>query len=171
MREPEPFTLILAPAAIASIAVEWSGAERMLARVRGMVGVTAGTNPAMADPLARVVYNLPLLLAFEALRGALIAARDTGYFACGSDYPGPLMDAARDALPWLDWQALRDGLRRRNRVAHDGDLYGADQCIADVQCVEAQRGYPIVCVWPARGIGDQRTTAGSRSGNMIANWA
>ena len=145
MRELEPFTLILAPAAIASITVEWSGAERMLARMRGIVGVTVGSNPATADPLARVVYNLPLLLAFEALRGALIAARDTGYFACGSDYPGPLMDAARDALLWLDWQALRDGLRRRNRVAHDGDLYGADQCIADVQCVEAQlAGWGII---------------------------
>jgi hypothetical protein len=138
MREPEPFTLALAPAAIAQITVEWSGAERMLARLRGMIGVAAGSNPAIADPLARVACNLPLLLAFDALRGTLLAARDAGYFACGNDYPGPLMDAGRDALPWLDWQALRAGVRRRNRVAHDGDLYGADQCVADVQNVEAQ---------------------------------
>ena len=48
MREPEQFTLELAPAAIASITVEWSGAERMLARVRGLVGVSAGANPLVA---------------------------------------------------------------------------------------------------------------------------
>ena len=138
MREPERFTLELAPAAIASITVEWSGAERMLVRVRGLVGVSAGANPLVAGPLSRVVYNLPLLLAFQALGVALLAARDAGHFACGSDYPGPLMDAAKDALPWIDWQALRDGLRRRNRVAHDGELCAADQCIQDVGQVEAQ---------------------------------
>src|SRR5262245_25385227 len=119
MREPERFTLELAPAAIASVTVAWSGAERMLARVRGMVGVSAGGNPALVGPLERVAYNLPLLLACDALREALVAARDAGHFACGSDYAGPLMDAAKDALPWSNWQALRDGVRRRNRVAHD----------------------------------------------------
>jgi hypothetical protein len=138
MREPEQVIVELAPAAIASITVEWSGAERMLGRVRGLVGVSAGASPDIARPLSRVAYNLPLLLAFDALCAALVAARDAGHFACGSDYPGPLMDAAKNVLPWIDWQALRDGLRRRNRVAHDGELYGADQCIQDIQYVEAQ---------------------------------
>jgi hypothetical protein len=138
MGDPSPFVLQLDPAAIASITVEWSGAERMLARMRGMVGVAAVPGSFTAGPLSRVAYNLPLVLAFEALREALVSARDAGLFVCRSDYPGPLMDAARDALPWIDWQALRDGLRRRNRVAHDGELYGADQCIEDVERVEAQ---------------------------------
>jgi hypothetical protein len=109
----------------------------MLARMRGMV-VSAGSNPLVAGNFARIAYNLPLLLAFDAMHGALLAARNAGHFACGNDYLGPLMDAARSHLPWIDWQALRDGVRRRNRVAHDGELYGADQCIEDVQRVEAQ---------------------------------
>jgi len=92
----------------------------------------------VAGPLSRVAFNLPLLLAFQALQVALLASRDAGHFACGSDYPGPLMDAAKDVLPWIDWQALRDGLRRRNRVAHDGELCAADRCIRDVGQVEAQ---------------------------------
>ena len=126
MQQPDRPTLFgLAPADRASITVQWSGAERMLARMRGMV-VSAGSDPPTAGNFARIAYNLPLLLAFDAMRGALLAARNAGHFACGNDHLGPLMDAAKNALPWIDWQALRDGVRRRNRIAHDGELYGAD---------------------------------------------
>jgi hypothetical protein len=138
MQQPQQLTSFgLAPVDLASITVQWSGAERMLARVRGMV-VSAGSNPQTAGNFARIAYNLPLLLAFDAMRGALLAARDAGHFACGNDNLGPLMDAEKNALPWIDWQALRDGVRRRNRVAHDGELHSADQCIQAVQQVEEQ---------------------------------
>jgi hypothetical protein len=66
----------------------------MLTRMRGMV-VSAGSNASTADNFARIAYNLPLLLAFDAMRGALLAARNAGHFSCGNDDLGPLMDAAK----------------------------------------------------------------------------
>jgi hypothetical protein len=49
-----------------------------------------------------------------------------------------LLKAARTSLPWLDWEALRDGVRRRNEIAHEGALFGSDVCLADIMQIERQ---------------------------------
>jgi hypothetical protein len=85
-----------------------------------------------------VVYNLPLLLAFDVLKQALLSARDEGQFACRRSQLGDLMDSAKSRLNWIDWDYLREGVRRRNEVAHDGKLFPAEQCLKDIAGVESQ---------------------------------
>ncbi len=48
------------------------------------------------------------------------------------------MDSAKESLPWIDWNGLREGVRRRNEVAHDGRLFDSAQAIQDFESVEAQ---------------------------------
>ena len=48
------------------------------------------------------------------------------------------MECARDTLDWIDWKSLREGVRRRNQVAHDGELFDSTQCLQDIANVEAQ---------------------------------
>jgi len=48
------------------------------------------------------------------------------------------MDCAKDSLRWIDWQEMRNGVRRRNEIAHDGVLFGSIECLKDIDQVEAQ---------------------------------
>jgi hypothetical protein len=48
------------------------------------------------------------------------------------------MDSGSAALPWNNWQRLREAVRRRNEVVHGGKLLGDEQCLQDIADVEAQ---------------------------------
>jgi len=91
-----------------------------------------------APALGGVVYSLPLLLAFDALGQVLTVLRDQGAFVCHSSQLGPSVDAAKPPVPWLDWQGVRDGVRRRNEVAHDGILHDAKSCNTDIEAIGNQ---------------------------------
>ena len=106
--------------------------------MKTLVVVTFATGAITGPALAGVVYNLPLLLAFDALQQTLAKARDEKLFQCSRNQLGNLMESSKSCLPWNDWSALRDGVRRRNEVAHDGQLFDAKQCLLDISNVEAQ---------------------------------
>lgn len=118
------------------LASDWEGAEKMRDRMQKPVGgafagLAQGTVP---DAL----YNLPLLLAFDVLRGALRVVKKEGRFTSERNSLGSLMKAAEKAIPWIDYKALRKGMKRRNAVAHDGELFPADVCLRDIANVSAQ---------------------------------
>jgi hypothetical protein len=48
------------------------------------------------------------------------------------------MDSAKTALPWLEWQRLRDGVRLRNEIAHEGTLLSAQVCTQHLDLVAHQ---------------------------------
>ena len=130
--------LILDANVVATLQSEWAGVIRMRERMKLLVTATFAGGAFTAPALAKVVYNLPLLLAFDVLSQVLLAARDEGLFACRRGQLGDLIDAARGAIPWIDRDVLRQGVRRRNEVAHDGALFESAQCVADMASIEAQ---------------------------------
>ena len=124
--------------AVAALRSEWIGVVRMRDRMKLLVSATFAGGALTAPALAKVVYNLPLLLAFDVLKQVLSEARREGRFTCPRDQLGNLMDSAKDALPWIDWDSLRAGVTRRNEIAHDGKLFDSKDCIQDIGNVEAQ---------------------------------
>jgi len=120
--------MITTPATIVALQAEWAGVEKMLGRMKLLVTATFAGGAFTGPALANVVYNLPVLLAFDVLGQVLVASRDEGAFSCKGDKLGPLMDNAKVPLSWLDWQKLRDGVRYRNEIAHDGKLFEAKEC-------------------------------------------
>jgi len=117
---------------------EWAGVRRMLQRVQSLCLTTFADAAIAATALPKIVYNLPLLLAFDVLRQVLRQLRNEGKFTCPQSQLGSLVEASKAALPWLDWQAVRDGVHRRNGVAHDGELFDSDTCLADITRIEQQ---------------------------------
>ena len=117
---------------------EWAGVVHMLNRMKTLVTVTFATGGITGNALGNVVYNLPLLLAFDVLKQSLVQARNEGLIVDSRNQLGALMDSGQDALQWIDWDGLRGGVRRRNEVAHDGKLFDSQQCIQDIERVEAQ---------------------------------
>jgi hypothetical protein len=130
--------MTLSPTAVADLRSEWAGVVNMRKRMRLLVVATFAGGAITGPALAGVVYNVPLLLAFDVLRQTLAWARDEKLFACSRRQLGDLMDCSKDYLPWTAWGALREGVRRRNAIAHDGQLFEAKQCLQDIANVEAQ---------------------------------
>ena len=130
--------MIVNTSSIPDLQVEWDGVIQMRERMKSLVVVTFANGAITAPALAKVVYNLPLLLAFDVLKQALQQAKLDGRFSCPRDQLGVLMDHAKPTLPWIDWDRLREGVRRRNGVAHDGKLFDSHQCLQDIANVEAQ---------------------------------
>jgi hypothetical protein len=126
------------PSALAALQSEWEGVVRMRERVRNLVFSTFAFDSTQSPSFGDVLYNLPLVLAFEVLTKALILAKDEGLFMSSSVQLDGLMDDAKTALPWLDWRSLRDGVTRRNEVAQSGKLYGDLQCLMSIARIEDQ---------------------------------
>jgi hypothetical protein len=145
MASDDPYretTMIKDPAVLAEIRADWGEVRAMRGRLAGTTlaahAFSDGGNLAISR-LGNVVHNLPFLLASEVLKRAVRQLRNENAFSAGSsDNMVKLMDAARSQLSWRDWQALRDGVDRRNEIAHDGTLHDRATCDRHMDAIEAQ---------------------------------
>ncbi|MDP1670786.1 MAG: hypothetical protein Q8L63_01745 [Alphaproteobacteria bacterium] len=130
---------MLSPATLEELRSAWTGVVQMRERMKTIIIVTFAGGALTGPALREVVYNLPLLLSFDVLKQALAEAGNEKLFVCSARAPlGKLMDCGRDSLAWIDWENLREGVRRRNAIAHDGQLFDGKQCLQDIDNVEAQ---------------------------------
>jgi hypothetical protein len=132
------FDVIVDHRALLNIREDWDGVQQMKRRMQSLVVVTFATGAITAPALAKVVYNLPLLLSCDVLGRVLRQLRREGQFDSKRGELGPMIDAAKSQLPWLDWEGIRQGSLRRNEVAHGGVLHESDVCIADIARIEEQ---------------------------------
>jgi hypothetical protein len=126
--------------AFADMKEQWNGVLLMREHMRKLVVGAFVFGGVMSPAAAKVVYNLPLLLAVDVLGQVLLQFRDEGRYPCNKSHVGPLMDASHTALDWENWQVLREIVRRRNKVAHDGELFDAEKRLADIELIETQLG-------------------------------
>jgi hypothetical protein len=123
---------------LGTLQAEWNGVVQMRERMRQLAlsifAVDAKKSPAFGD----ILYNLPFLLAFGVLKQVLLQARDEGRFTSSRPQLSVLMDSAKNSLPWIDWQCLREAVKRRNEVVQNGRLFGDIQCLQDMADIEAQ---------------------------------
>jgi hypothetical protein len=128
--------LITNATALAAIRSEWSAVLKVRERMNRLM---AGPVGSVADgALHSVVYNLPLLLAFDVLGKVLRALKRQRQVPGERDQLGDLMDIFQGDPSWLEWSVLRDGVRRRNAIAYAGELFPGVECLADIEAVEEQ---------------------------------
>ena len=130
--------MIVDPSSLATLQDEWQTVMQMRERMKELVistlAVDASTSPAFGD----VLYNLPFRLAFEVLKKVLLQAKGEGLIPASQQRLADLMDSATSSLPWNNWQSLRDAVKRRNEVVHEGKLLGDEQCLQGIDDVESQ---------------------------------
>jgi hypothetical protein len=125
-------------AALLAIRSEWSAVVRVRERMRKLMSGPVGS---ISDgALHSVVYNLPLLLAFNVLERVLQALKKQRQIPGHGERLGELMDTLQGDPSWLEWSVLRDGERRRHAIDHDGELFPGVECLADIAAVEEQLG-------------------------------
>ena len=121
-----------------TLQTEWLDMIRMRDRIHNLVTSTFAFNASISPAFGDILYNLPLRLAFEVLKKALLQAKAEGLIPTSQQRLSDLMDSAVTSLPWTNWQALREAVRRRNQVVYEGKLLGNEQCLRDIADVEAQ---------------------------------
>jgi hypothetical protein len=129
-------TLITDVSALAALRSEWSAVIKVRERMNKLLSGPVGS---IADgALHGVVYNLPHLLAFNVLERALRVLKKQRQLPGQSEQLGDLLDIFQGDPSWLEWSVLRDGERRRNAIAHAGELFSGVECLADIEAVEEQ---------------------------------
>lgn len=130
--------MIVDPNSLATFQAEWQGVIQMRERMRHLVVSTFAFDAKKSPAFGDLFYNLPFLLAFDVLKQVLLQAREEGLFTASRHRLSDLMDSAKGALSWVDWQHLHEAVKRRNEVAHNGKLFGDIQCLQDIADIEAQ---------------------------------
>jgi hypothetical protein len=130
--------MIVNPTSLATLREEWQGVVRMREHMRHLVLSTFAFDVRISPAFGHILYNLPLLLAFDVLNKVLLQARDEGRFISSGHRLGELIESAKSSVPWVDWQCLREGVKRRNEVTHNGKLFGDIQCLQDIADIESQ---------------------------------
>jgi len=83
-------------------------------------------------------HNLPFVHACAVLNEVLRQLRDEGRFACDGRTLGALVGASKDQLPWCDFVATTELVKRRNEVAHDAKLVPRGECWQYIDAIKAQ---------------------------------
>lgn len=130
--------MIVNPSALSTLQSEWQGVVRMRERIRHLVVSTFAFDSMQSPTFGDVLYNLPLVLAFDVLTKTLLFARDESTFTGSGFQLDDLMDAAKTAVSWLDWQFLREGAKRHNQITQNAKLYGDLQCLLYIARIEDQ---------------------------------
>ena len=130
-------TFIPNPELKKSIGDRWEAVGRI--RQRMSIHVQGAMISSMPQPgLAHALYNLPFLLACDALHRTLAAARDQLKFKSDGGSLDHLFRAAENEIRWIDRAAIGGAIGRRHRVAHEGALFDAEVCLKDIEHVERQ---------------------------------
>jgi hypothetical protein len=130
--------LITDARALATIRIEWSAVVKVREHMRKLMTGPVGS---IADgALHSVVYNLPLLLAFNVLEKVLRALKRQRQIPGSSEQLGDLLDMFQGDPSWLEWSVLRDGERRQHAIVASGELFSGVECLTDIQAVEEQLG-------------------------------
>jgi len=110
----------------------------MRQRIRNLVVSTFAFDAIQSPTFGDVLYNLPLILAFNVLAQALLLAKDEGLISSSGTQLEDLMDGAKTAISWLDWHYLRDGIQLRNEVSQNSKLFGDLLCLRYIAHIEEQ---------------------------------
>lgn len=130
--------MIVNPSALATLQSEWRGVVRMRERVRRLVVSTFAFDDKQSPTFGDVLYNLPLILAFDVLTKVLLLAKEEGLFTSPGTQLHELIDSANTAFSWLDWKYLREAAQQRNEVAQTAKLFGDLQCLLYIARIEDQ---------------------------------
>ena len=130
--------MIANPGSLSVLQAEWQAVIHMRERMHELVTSTFAFDASTSPAFGNVLYNLPFRLAFEVLKKVLLQARDEGLVATSQQRLVDLLDSASNTLPWNNWQALREAVKRRNEVVFEGKLLGDEQCLQDIADIEAQ---------------------------------
>lgn len=123
--------MIADKAVLAEIQESWKGVEMLRQKVHVPIRVPIfgyvlqGIEVLFA---ADAEHNLPFVHACAVLNDALKQLEREGRFNCNSIFLGALLSASKDKLPWKDFTVIEEAVKRRNGIAHHGEIVPREDC-------------------------------------------
>ena len=130
--------MIADKAALVEIRQSWGGVEALKNRVQRSLLGSFAEGGSFVIFIADSAHNLPLLHAYAVFNDVLEQLAKEGRFQCKSIFLGALLAASERNLPWKDFALIKEGVDRRNDLAHDGDVLPRADCWKYIEAVREQ---------------------------------
>jgi hypothetical protein len=125
-------------AALDEIRQSWSGVEGLKNKVQRALLGSFGEGLSFVIFIANSAHNLPLLHAYAVFNDVLKQLAKEAQFQCKSIFLGALLKASETALSWKDFALIKEGVDRRNDVAHRGDVLPRGDCWKYIEGIREQ---------------------------------
>jgi len=130
--------MITDKAALDEIRQSWRGVEALKDKVQRALLGSFAQGASFVIFIADSAHNLPLLHAYAVFNDVLEQLAKEGKFQCKSIFLGPLLTASEKALSWKDFRLIKEGVDRRNDVAHRGDVLPRADCWKYIEAIREQ---------------------------------
>lgn len=117
---------------------EWRSVCLLQSKIKTALLGGFATGGKLAIFAADAAHNLPLIHAFAVLNNVLVAFRDQGTLSCSSDYLKSLLKASKGKLAWVDYDEIKNGVERRNDVAHRSEVLPRVDCWKLIDAIEIE---------------------------------
>jgi len=116
----------------------WNGVRILRTKISTIMMVSFSQGALSVRPLADVAHNLPLFHAYAVLNDVLLQLRDEKHFECERKFLASLLKASKTTLPWTQFDLVKEGVDRRNDIAHKGILLPSSDCWKYISAVEEE---------------------------------
>jgi len=116
----------------------WAGVRQLRDKVKACLLGSFAQGASFAIHIADITHNLPFIQAFSVLNDVLLQLRDEGHFECSSIFLGALIESSKNRIPWTNFELVREGVDRRNGVAHHGDIVPRGDCWKYIDAIEVE---------------------------------
>jgi len=132
-------SLIEGKTVLTEVRQNWAGVDALSEKLRrhavGSMGLIGGRFPFV---LADAAQNLPFLHAYGVLDIVLRQLEAEGYFTCARKSLGHLLAASESAFYWKAFALIDEGHKRRNEIAHEGQLLNRGDCWRYIDAIRDQ---------------------------------
>ena len=116
----------------------WNGVRIFRERIQAATLGSFAQGGSFVIFIADAAHNLPFFHACSVLNNVLLQLEDEGYFKCNSIFLGALLERSENALPWKDFNLIKEGVDKRNNVAHKGEVIPRRECWKYIDAIESE---------------------------------
>jgi hypothetical protein len=110
--------MIADQAALDEIRQSWRGVEALRDKLQRALLGSFAQGASFVVFVADAAHNLPFVHAYAVLNDVLEQLAKEGHLRCNSIFLGALLAESKEKLPWKDFPLIKEGMLRRNGVAH-----------------------------------------------------
>jgi hypothetical protein len=129
--------MITDKAELDEIRQSWNGVEALKNKVQRALGSSA-EGASFIIFIADSAHNLPLLHAYAVFNDVVEQLVKEGKFQCKSIFLRALLAAREKALSWKDFALIKEGVDRRNDIAHRSDVLPRAECWKYIEGIREQ---------------------------------
>ncbi len=124
-------------AVLEEIRQSWVGVKVLRDKLKRSLSGSLTVSP-FAIFIADSANNLPLVHAYAVLNDVLKQLAKEDRFCCNSIFLGRLLEASKEKLPWKNFALIKEGVCRRNDVAHKGEVLPRADCWKYIDAIKEQ---------------------------------